>query len=233
MMPMELLSPLRRHRRSTSQPLRAISAALCLIGFAMVCEPAAATSRPAPSLNQIALQQWSETLKEQGLDPAPIPEPALDSLVEEAGKQAQAEYLAKKLRRSPEKIRKFIDLAWAEASRRDGLTPELLIAIIHTESALKPQARSRAGALGLMQVIPRWHREKFKPSESLFDPHVNVRVGTDVLEEYLEEAGGNLHGALKKYSGNTPGYARKVLNESDRLARVAEQAATSIALNQG
>lgn len=153
----------------------------------------------------------------------------LASIVDEARKQAQVDYLAEKLRQPPQTLRQYVELAWDEASRSAGLSPELLIAVMHKESVFRPKVRSRYGAQGLMQVVRRWHPEKLHASESLYDPAVNVRVGTDILEEYLESSDGNLSKALAKYSGNSSGYARTVISESRKLERVADQAAAQVA----
>lgn len=144
---------------------------------------------------------------------------------DELKKQAQTRYLANKLKKQESTLRQYVDLAWAEAAKRKSLNPELIIAIIHKESEFRPKVQSRYGAQGLMQVVPRWHREKLQPSESLFDPEVNIRVGADVLEEYLAQAGGNMDNALRKYSGNARNYASTIKKESRALARIAEQAA--------
>ena len=144
---------------------------------------------------------------------------------DELKKQAQTRYLANKLKKQESTLRQYVDLAWAEAAKRKSLNPELIIAIIHKESEFRPKVQSRYGAQGLMQVVPRWHREKLQPSESLFDPEVNIRVGADVLEEYLAQAGGNMDNALRKYSGNARNYASAIKKESRALARIAEQAA--------
>ena len=95
------------------------------------------------------------------------------------------------------------------------------------ESAFRAKVQNRYGAQGLMQVVRRWHREKLSPSESLFDPEVNIRVGADILEEYIELAGGSLTKALIKYSGNARSYSSKVLKESRKLAELADQAVVS------
>ncbi|NYT59963.1 transglycosylase SLT domain-containing protein [Alcaligenaceae bacterium] len=172
----------------------------------------------------ITLHQWPDNQM------APIPQleqlgdQRIQALTEEAAKQAQANYLATKFRRNPKFVRQYVDLAWAEAEKRDGIEPELLIAIMQKESSFRPKVQSRYGAQGLMQVVRRWHREKLHPSESLFDPEVNVRVGTDILEEYLESADGSLAKALSKYSGNARGYTNKILKESRKLAQLADQA---------
>jgi hypothetical protein len=151
----------------------------------------------------------------------------------EAKIRAQTQYLAAKFGGSESNIRKYVELAWKEASQREGLPPELLIAVMQKESSLQPKVQSNYGAQGLMQVVRRWHHDKLEPSESLFDPAVNIRVGADVLEEYLEKADGSLAKALKQYSGNAQGYATKVLNESYKLARVAAEAARDVLASKG
>lgn len=167
------------------------------------------------------------------LDKSQLGETGEDAGAEELKKQAQAAYLAAKFKKQEAAVRKYVDLAWAEASKRDWLAPELLIAIMQKESALRPKIQNRYGAQGLMQVVRRWHHDKLQPSESLFDPEVNIRVGADVLEEYLALADGNLDTALRKYSGNARGYANTIRKESRALARVAERAASKATLAQG
>lgn len=175
--------------------------------------------------SQFALQEWPT--KKPDFRPERLGDQHLQTLAEEAGKEAQAKYLAKKFKQHPTAIRKYIDLAWAEAEKREGIEPELLIAIMQKESAFRAKVQNRYGAQGLMQVVRRWHREKLSPSESLFDPEVNIRVGADILEEYIELAGGSLTKALIKYSGNARSYSSKVLKESRKLAELADQAVVS------
>ncbi len=176
----------------------------------------------------VALHQWPNDATQLFEAPQRLDDQHIQALTEEVSKQAQAEYLAKKFKQRMTAVRKYVDLAWAEAEKRDGLKPELLIAIMQKESSLRPKVQSRYGAQGLMQVVRRWHREKLHASESLFDPEVNIRVGADILEEYLELAGGSLPHALGKYSGNARGYSSKILSESRKLAHVADQAALSV-----
>lgn len=175
--------------------------------------------------SQFALQEWPT--EEPDFSPERLGDQHLQTLAEEAGKEAQAKYLAKKFKQHPTSIRKYIDLAWAEAEKREGIEPELLIAIMQKESAFRAKVQNRYGAQGLMQVVRRWHREKLSPSESLFDPEVNIRVGADILEEYIELAGGSLTKALVKYSGNARSYSSKVLKESRKLAELADRAVVS------
>lgn len=185
--------------------------------------------QPAATQLEFVSPQPAKPVPALGIDLEQVQD--LASIVDEARKQAQVEYLVEKLRQSPQTMQRYVELAWKEASRRVGLDPELLIAIIQKESVFRPKVQSSYGAQGLMQVVRRWHREKLHASESLFDPAVNIRVGTDILEEYLELADGDLSEALVKYSGNARGYAKTVINESRKLAQVADMAAAQAAID--
>ncbi|WP_255474802.1 transglycosylase SLT domain-containing protein [Pusillimonas sp. ANT_WB101] len=174
--------------------------------------------------SKFELNQWPDNSTLPYAAAERLSKQRVQTLAEEASKRAQTQYLAKKFGQHVKIVRQYVDYAWAEAAKRDGIEPELIIAIMQKESSLRPRVQSRFGAQGLMQVIRKWHGEKLRPSESLFDPEVNIRVGSDILEEYLELAGGSLPQALKKYSGNARGYSNTVLKESRKLALVAEQA---------
>jgi len=153
--------------------------------------------------------------------------------VQEAKIQAQTQYLAAKFHQNESTIRTYVELAWTEAGKRKGMSPELLIAVMQKESSLRPKVQSDCGAQGLMQVVRRWHDEKLYSFESLLDPEVNIRVGADVLQEYLKKADGSLREALRKYSGNAQGYASRVLEESFKLAQVAAEAVRGVLASKG
>lgn len=81
-----------------------------------------------------------------------------------------------------------VSRAVVEESRRNGLDWEFVLAVIDTESSFNNFARSRVGALGLMQIMPRTGqmlaRElglPWKGASSLLDPVVNVKLGTRYL----------------------------------------------------
>jgi hypothetical protein len=185
---------------------------------------------------QAAFQLATLTPDERSIEPLqfkPLESRRLMKAEKEAKIQAQTAYLAAKFTQSESAIRQFVELAWEEAGKRQGMSPELLIAMMQKESSLRPKVESSYGAQGLMQVVRRWHHDKLHPSESLFDPAVNIRVGADVLEEYLHNAGGSLRTALINYSGNAKGYATRVLNESYALARVAAEAVAQTLASKG
>lgn len=88
------------------------------------------------------------------------------------------------------RLKKYRPLIEVNANRF-GLPPELLAAVIHTESYFNPLAISHAGAIGLMQVIPKYAgRESYQylygqdwtiRPEYLYSPGVNMELGSAYL----------------------------------------------------
>lgn len=110
-----------------------------------------------------------------------------------------------------------------EAGKHVGIDPLLIVAVMAVESSFNPFAESNMGAQGLMQVIPRFHMDKIgdgQGKDALFDPQLNVRVGTLVLHEGLRRYG-SMQSALQYYGGALKdpeaGYARKVMAMKQRL----------------
>lgn len=70
-----------------------------------------------------------------------------------------------------------------------GVPPSLIFAVIHTESHFEENAVSTAGAKGLMQLMDEtyeWIQTKIEgepePLDRIFDPEVNIRCGSKLLE---------------------------------------------------
>ena len=64
-----------------------------------------------------------------------------------------------------------------------GVDWKLVIAVMAQESAFDPKAESLAGALGLMQIIPRFSLVTEK--SELYDPEINIREGVRYLKKHL------------------------------------------------
>lgn len=98
-------------------------------------------------------------------------------------------------------------VVWTAATDH-GVDPYLVAAVIRQESRWRPRAVSRQGARGLMQIMPetgQWAGEKMGlgpvTPEDLFDPVVNIRIGTWYLSQLLREFDGNWAAALAAYNG--------------------------------
>ncbi|MDH3673808.1 MAG: lytic transglycosylase domain-containing protein, partial [Gammaproteobacteria bacterium] len=82
-----------------------------------------------------------------------------------------------------------------------------IFGVIRQESAFVVDARSGAGALGLMQLMPqtarlegRKHELELSSDRELFDPRKNITLGTGYLRTLLDRFGGNLVLATASYN---------------------------------
>ncbi|MFW5908510.1 MAG: transglycosylase SLT domain-containing protein [Desulfosalsimonas sp.] len=85
-----------------------------------------------------------------------------------------------------------------ELSRKSGVRPELIKAVIRVESGFNQKAVSAKGARGLMQVMPA-HAGPYK-SEDPFDPRQNITAGATYLGKLIKKYNGNLNLALAAYN---------------------------------
>jgi soluble lytic murein transglycosylase-like protein len=97
--------------------------------------------------------------------------------------------------------REFLAMVRYEAMR-SGLDPHVVLAVIDVESRFRKYAVSRAGARGLMQVMPFWVKEIGAPADNLFQERINLRYGCTILRHYLDREHGNLANALGRYNGS-------------------------------
>jgi Transglycosylase SLT domain/Domain of unknown function (DUF4124) len=83
-------------------------------------------------------------------------------------------------------------------SRQHQLHPALIRAVIKAESDFNPMAVSRAGAVGLMQLMPQTAVRM--DVRDLYDPDDNIGGGTKYLRQLLDRFRGNLPLALAAYN---------------------------------
>ena len=116
---------------------------------------------------------------------------------------------------------KILKLVHQEATRQ-GLSPEIVLAVIQVESGFDRFAISSVGAQGLMQVMPFWKNEIGRPGDNLTKVDTNLRYGTTILSYYLEKEDGDLSRALARYNGSTgkTWYPERVFNAFERYFRV-------------
>ncbi|WP_371376599.1 lytic transglycosylase domain-containing protein [Sporomusa aerivorans] len=129
------------------------------------------------------------------------------------------------------RLREISGLPYAQlindAGRKYGVSPELVAAIIKAESSFQPRALSKAGAYGLMQVIPDTWRlvnsqaavcsgrhEGECGSECFYNPELNIAIGTCYLSQLSKRYTSHAElavaaynagpGAVDKYGGIPP-----------------------------
>lgn len=123
------------------------------------------------------------------------------------------------------------------ASQRYGIRPEMILAVIQTESSFVADAISNKGAIGLMQLLPSTAREvageleiEWSGDHLLKDPKVNVELGAYYLSKLLDEfedvdmalsaynSGPNRVSRLVRRGVEMPGeYSHRVLTTMDSL----------------
>jgi soluble lytic murein transglycosylase len=130
-------------------------------------------------------------------------------------------------------------------ARDHDLDPALLAAVVYAESRFDPDARSAAGAVGLMQLLPRTARgialrtggTRFVVAD-LRNPDINVRYGSWYIDHLRAHYHGNVRLALAAYhagQGNVDRWQREgagiafpetqaYVDEVERVRRVYAQA---------
>ncbi len=86
----------------------------------------------------------------------------------------------------------------SDASHQTGLSPNLIAAVIQTESHGDPSAISRSGAAGLMQLMPDTAHQY--GVVNAFDPAQNVSAGSRYLHDLILRYHHNMHLALAAYN---------------------------------
>jgi len=101
-----------------------------------------------------------------------------------------------------------------EQSTRHALDPYLVVALIREESSFGERAVSRAGAVGLMQLLPKTADQIVNASGAtgesvnLESPAANIKLGTRYLAKMLEEFRGNWILSLASYNAG-PHHVRR------------------------
>ena len=103
--------------------------------------------------------------------------------------------------------RAYADIVEAAAARH-GVEPELLFAVMRVESVYNPRIISYAGAVGLMQIMPRTgtliaraRRQDDFTVDQLLEPEINIDMAAWYLASLIERFEGRLPLAIASYNG--------------------------------
>ena len=144
------------------------------------------------------------------------------------------QHIARKYRVNASSVERYMGYA-RQSGKTYNVDPYLIMAVMATESSFNPRAQSRVGAQGLMQVHTRMHKKRFKPygsTDTVWEPKVNIQVGSSILSDYLKRYGGSERRALKAYVGaarmsHDGGYGNKVLRRRDEFVSVSVAASNN------
>jgi len=135
----------------------------------------------------------------------------------------------------------YLPSVMKKASKWD-VEPDLILAIMHTESHFNPMAQSHIPAYGLMQVVPTsagrdvtkryLGKEQLLPAEILFNPEFNIDIGTGYLNilqaHYLRKVNDpeiRTYLAISAYNGGIGAVARHFTGKTS-LSALAKKANT-------
>ena len=119
--------------------------------------------------------------------------------------------------------RRRVLAALVRESRRNGLDPVMVAAVIQVESRFDPFAVSQVGACGLMQLMPPTAQEMQKDGElkakHLFNPVLNIELGTAYIAQLFQRFDGDMQRTLIAYNAG-PSVARSLVRGSKASRRL-------------
>lgn len=126
-------------------------------------------------------------------------------------------YIRHTYKKVPKSVAKTIAVFLVDQSKKEDVSPELMVGIMQVESMFNPMAvgpKTKYGhARGLMQVMPEWAKKfGLDTKYDLHDIDTNITSGIKVFKIHLEEGKGKISEGLYLYVNKDRSYVDKVYN---------------------
>jgi hypothetical protein len=169
-----------------------------------------------------ALDKVKENLEFERMGDIPNGDIAIEEIIAYMESDQKANLSVKSIRRISEKTNRLIAQTLIDECNRKQVPIALALAVMEQESHFNPNAKSHAGARGLMQIMRTTYKDITKHTnyDALYDPKVNIRIGVAILADYIKQFG-NLEDGLRAYNvgpGRLMGYLHDSCANKYRVA---------------
>lgn len=173
------------------------------------------------------IERHFQTLMARSKTEVPVAQPDFQKILD---KTVQLEKNTQNKSTNTATSRTEIDNLIEEYSAKNGLDADFVKAVVRQESGFNPNAKSKCGAMGLMQLMPA--TAKGLGVTNAFDAEQNIYGGTKYLKGLLDRFGNNKElalaaynagpNAVKKYNGippyaETQNYVKSIMKSYDKL----------------
>jgi hypothetical protein len=132
----------------------------------------------------------------------PVIDPSVEEIVQFIANDQKANLSRRQLKSADEESNRLIAQTIVDECKSQNVPVDLVLGMISQESHFFAKSHSRAGARGLMQIMPITYRDgtKKKNYNTLYDPKVNIHLGIQEIAGYLKKYDGDVTKSLQAYN---------------------------------